>query len=49
MIHYPEQHNLLDAGQAWRLLLQTPRHYKDETTFIDSLGDQPVTCPLGKN
>ncbi|MBD1926885.1 fatty acid desaturase [Trichocoleus sp. FACHB-90] len=49
MIHYPQQHNLLDAGEAWRLLLQTPRHYKDETTFIDSLGDQPVTCPLGKN
>lgn len=28
-IHYPERFNLLDAGDAWRLLLNNPRHYKD--------------------
>jgi hypothetical protein len=26
--HYPDQMNLIDAGQAWRLLRETPRHYQ---------------------
>ena len=26
-IHYSDRLNLIDAGQAWRLLMETPRHY----------------------
>lgn len=43
---YPDRFNLLDAGEAWRLLLQTPRHYKNENTFTDWLGEKSVICPL---
>ena len=46
--HYPERFNLLDAGETWRLMLQTPRHYKDENTFTDWLGRKSVTCPLSQ-
>jgi fatty acid desaturase len=45
-VHYPERLNLLDAGEAWGLLLQTPRHYKDENTFTDWSGEKTVPCPL---
>ncbi len=45
-VHYPERLNLLDAGEAWHLLLQTPRHYKDENTFTDWSGEKTVPCPL---
>ena len=44
--HYSDRFNLLDAGEAWRLLLTTPRHYKDETTLIDWAGENEMTCPL---
>jgi len=44
--HYPERMNLIDAGEAWRLLRQTPRHYKDENTFTNWSGEKDVTCPL---
>ncbi len=44
--HYPGRMNLLDADEAWRLLMTTPRHYKDEVTFVDSLGQNSVNCPL---
>lgn len=47
-IHYPEKMNLLDAKQAWSLLMQTPRHYKNENTFADSLGKNAITCPLSQ-
>ena len=43
---YPDRFNLLDAGKAWQLMLQTPRHYKDENTFTDWSGQKSVTCPL---
>jgi fatty acid desaturase len=43
---YGDRFHLLDAGKAWKLMLQTPRHYKDENTFTDSLGVQSVSCPL---
>jgi fatty acid desaturase len=43
---YCDRFNLLDAGEAWRLLLQTPRHYKNENTFTDWSGTKSVTCPL---
>jgi fatty acid desaturase len=44
--HYPEDMNLIDAGEAWRLLRQTPRHYKNENTFTNWSGEKDVTCPL---
>ncbi|HEY9876399.1 MAG TPA: fatty acid desaturase [Candidatus Obscuribacterales bacterium] len=49
-IHYPDKSSnyILDVGEAWRLLLQTPRHYKDETTFTDWSGQKSVTCPLSQ-
>jgi fatty acid desaturase len=43
---YGDRFHLLDAGKAWKLMLQTPRHYKNETTFTDSSGVQSVSCPL---
>ncbi len=46
--HYPERFNLLAAETAWRLMLQTPRHYKTENTFTDGSGVKSVTCPLSK-
>lgn len=42
---FPEKLNLIPIQEAWRLMLQTPIHYKDETTFTDTLGTQLVTCP----
>jgi fatty acid desaturase len=45
-VHYPDRMNLIDAGEAWRLLMQTPRHYKDEVTFTDSLGKMSVNCSI---
>ncbi len=43
---YGDRFNLLDSGEAWRLMLQTPRHYKDENTFTDWSGQKSVICPL---
>ena len=34
-IHYPERFNLLDAGDAWRLLMNTSRYHENEQAFID--------------
>ena len=45
-IHYPDRLNLIDAGQAWRLLMQTPRHYQDQVTFTDSSGTMAVNCSI---
>jgi fatty acid desaturase len=45
-VHYPDRMNLIDAGEAWRLLMQTPRHYKDEVTFTDSSGEMSVNCSI---
>lgn len=47
--HYPDRLNLLDASEAWRLMLETPRHYKDETTLTDWSGEKTVTCPMNKS
>ncbi|NJO27197.1 MAG: fatty acid desaturase [Richelia sp. RM2_1_2] len=47
-IHYPERFNLLDSGDVWRLLMQTPRYYKDENTFTNWLGEKTVSCPLNR-
>lgn len=48
LIHYPERFNLLNARDAWHLLMQTPRHYKDEKTLTDWSGEKSVPCPLNK-
>lgn len=45
-IYYPERFNLLSVQDAWRLLMQTPRHYKNENTFTDWRGERSVRCPL---
>jgi fatty acid desaturase len=45
-IHYPDQMNLIDAGEAWRLLMETPRHYQDQVTFTDSSGTMSVNCSI---
>lgn len=45
--HYPTRsHYVLSARDAWRYLLQTPRHYRDETTFTTWSGKTSMTCPL---
>ena len=46
--HYLERLNLVNAGEAWQLLLQTPRHYKNENTFTDWSGKKSVNCPLSE-
>jgi fatty acid desaturase len=49
-VHYPDRAGyILDAKEAWRLLLNTPRHYKDENTFTTWSGDRSVTCPLSQS
>lgn len=45
LTHYPERFNLIDADKAWKLMLQTPRHYLNETTFTDWSGKKFVPCP----
>ena len=47
-VHYPERFNLVNAGDAWNLLMKTPRHYKDENTFTDWTVKKTVTCPLSQ-
>ncbi len=47
-LHYPDRLNLIDGGQAWRLLMQTPRHYKDEVTFTDSCSTMSLNCSIGE-
>ncbi|MBM0743517.1 fatty acid desaturase [Phormidium sp. CLA17] len=47
--HYPERFNLLDAGKAWQIMLQTPRHYKGENIFTDWSGDKSVVCPISRD
>ena len=46
--HYPERFNLLDAEEAWRLLLKTPRHYQDADTLTTWTGEKSLPCPLGQ-
>jgi fatty acid desaturase len=44
--HYPEKFNLLNAGKVWELMLQTPRHYRDDNIFTDWSGNKSVDCPI---
>jgi fatty acid desaturase len=44
--HYPDRANyVLPAGEAWRLLLTTPRYYKDPYTLMDWAGNRSVEIP----
>jgi len=43
--HYGDRYNLLDVGEAWRLLLNTPRHYRDPQTLTDWSGETSIDCP----
>lgn len=45
---YPDKMNLIEAGEAWRLMLATPRHYQDSHTFTDWAAQKSVPCPLIK-
>jgi fatty acid desaturase len=45
---YPEQYNLIPFGEAWQLLMGTPRHYRDEVTLTDRLDRESVTCPCAR-
>ncbi|NJO76538.1 MAG: fatty acid desaturase, partial [Leptolyngbyaceae cyanobacterium RM1_406_9] len=44
--YHPKRFNLLEAREVWRLLMQTPRHHQNDTTFTDWLGKKSVICPL---
>jgi fatty acid desaturase len=42
---YPERMGyVMSAGEAWKLLLSTPRFYRSETTFTDWSGTLSVPC-----
>lgn len=43
--HYPEKFNLIDADKAWKLMLETPRHYLNDHTLTDWTGTKLVPCP----
>ncbi len=45
---YADKYNLLDAQEAWRLLMESPRHYKDENTLTDWAGKITIPCPLNQ-
>lgn len=44
--HHPDRYRLLGGVQAWRLLLRTPRLYRDATTLTDSQGSCSVAVPV---
>jgi len=44
--HYPNSFNLMNAGDAWQLMLQTPRHYKNEEIFTDWSSQKSIPCPV---
>ncbi len=45
---YPEQYNSIPISKAWKLLLGTPRHYRDEVTLTDRLDLESVICPCAR-
>ncbi|WP_414549395.1 fatty acid desaturase family protein [Anabaena sp. CCY 0017] len=45
---YADKFNLLDAQEAWRLLMLSHRHYKDENTLTDWAGKITMPCPLNQ-
>lgn len=46
LVHYPDRFRLVDAGQAWRMMLSTPRFYRDAVTLVNWNGTvtMPVPC-----
>jgi len=36
---------LLDGAEAWRLLLSTPRHYRDSQTLTNWSGSREMAVP----
>jgi fatty acid desaturase len=47
--YYPQHFHYLSAGNAWHLLRQTPRHYKDIHTFTTWSDEISMTCPWCAN
>jgi fatty acid desaturase len=47
--HHPECFNLLGAGEAWRLLLSTPRIYRDAQHLTSLDGRVTIDVPLGRS
>ena len=45
-IQYPDRLDLIDAGQAWRLRMETPPLYQDRVSFTDSSGTMAVNCSI---
>jgi fatty acid desaturase len=43
--HHAERYQLLPAAEAWRLLLSTPRFYRDATTLTTWNGAQAMPVP----
>jgi fatty acid desaturase len=46
LLYYPKRLHLLPFSRAWQIMLDTPRHYKDEKTFTTWSGEQSMPCPL---
>ncbi|WP_259701982.1 MULTISPECIES: fatty acid desaturase family protein [Synechococcales] len=46
LLHYPDRFQLMGPGQAWRLMLSTPRFYRDALTLVnwDGTVTMPVPC-----
>lgn len=47
--YYPDRFHHLSAIEAWNLLNQTPRHYKDMHTFTTWSDRTSMTCPWCEN
>lgn len=47
--YYPQRLNLLEVGEVWRLLMQTPRHHHNDTTFTNWSAEKFVACPLSQS
>jgi fatty acid desaturase len=43
--HYPDRYNLIPGTEAWKLLLNTPRHYRDPHTLTDWKDQKTALCP----
>ncbi len=51
LVHYPDRFRLMGAGQAWRLMLSTPRFYRDAVTLVnwDGTVTMPVPCATSES
>jgi len=46
LLHYPDRYRLLSGTQAWKLLLNTPRLYRDAGTLTDWKGTRSMAVPM---